>query len=157
MKATKLTILENGKRVWREDAFEGGVMSRAELVNEFNQLGFVHYDDPHYESWEMWLPEDMHEPCGNRNMLYVSIDFSLGVKGLRSSLNKDHIDGYKITTFTKETVIEITVCGVDSRAYRLGDMWQGIRQRWDELYHYDAYCKGKHKVEDLVWSKGINN
>ena len=156
MKTTNLTIPENGVRVWREDAFDDG-LSRVDLVKDFEELGFVHYRDSDCESWELWLPEDMWDSCGNTNMIYVDLDVSYKVFELRSRLNKDHIVDGKIISFNEEILIGVTIGGDDTKAFRIGDMWQAIRQQWEKLYHYDAYCKGKHEVESLVREWRIND
>ena len=154
MKATKLTYSSNGRKVWREDAFEGG-MSRADLIAELEKIGFVHYIDPYSpegnESWELYLPDSIKPSSDGMHFLWVSLDIALGVKfsgGGNPTVCK--VVDSKIMEFSSDTLIAVCMLEHNSRAYRLGDLWQGIRQQWELLCHYDAICKGEYKVKKLV-------
>ena len=52
--------------------------------------------------------------------------------------------------FSEDTLVGVHMLMHNSKAYMLKDLWQGLRQQWDKLCHYDQVCKGKHKVEKLV-------
>ena len=154
MKATNLTIPENGKKVWREDAFDGG-MSRADLIAELEELGFIHYIDPYSpegnESWELHLPKSIKPSNSDMSFLMISLDLAVGVKfsnGEKPTVGKV-VDG-KIMEFSEDTLIGVCMLQHNSKAYLLKDMWQGIRQQWERLCHYDACCRGEYKVEKLV-------
>jgi hypothetical protein len=152
MKATKLTIPENGKRIWREDAFEGGVMSRADLRADFKALGFKLQTGKDWgedlEEWELHLPKSIKPYNDEMSFLWVNLDLSLGVSYSDPTVGKV-VDG-KIMEFSSDTLVGVHLLQHNSKAYMLKDMWQGIRQQWEKLCHYDACCKGEHKVEKLV-------
>ena len=153
MKITNLTIPHNGKRIWREDAFDGGVISRADLVAELEECGFVHYREhgEDYESWDLHLPKSIKPSNSDMSFLSINLDIALEVKfsgGEKPTVGKV-VDG-KIMEFSEDTLIGVCMLQHNSKAYLLKDMWQGIRQQWERLCHYDACCRGEYKVENLV-------
>tara|TARA_B100001287_G_C22643640_1_gene511463 strand:+ start:79 stop:555 length:477 start_codon:yes stop_codon:yes gene_type:complete len=158
MKATKLTIPENGKKVWREDAFDG-VISRADLIAELEDCGFVHYVEvgEDYETWDLHLPKSIKPSNDDMSLLMISLDTAVGVKfsdGSSPTVGKV-VDG-KVMEFSEDTLIGVCMLQHNSKAYLLKDMWQGIRQQWERLCHYDACCRGEYKVEKLVKEWGID-
>ena len=155
MKATNLTIPENGKRIWREDAFEGGVISRDDLRKEFKALGFKLQTGKDWgedlEQWELYLPKSIKPKYDELGFLWINLDLSLEVShsgGGKPTVGKV-VDG-KIMEFSEDTLVGVHMLMHNSKAYMLKDLWQGLRQQWDKLCHYDQVCKGKHKVEKLV-------
>tara|TARA_Y100001970_G_scaffold121428_1_gene150641 strand:- start:115 stop:579 length:465 start_codon:yes stop_codon:yes gene_type:complete len=143
MRRTNLTRPENGKRIWREDAFDSGVISRADLESELSALGFDTHRDGTYTWYQIMLPEDQ---CAGRNMDAdaVWIDLDLRVDGDNVEARDENGN---ITEFTKETLVEVRFVGKgNSRAYHLEDLWEGVRTQWLRMIAYGNGESGYDKA-----------
>ena len=134
MKITNLTIPHNGKRIWREDAFDGG-MNRVDLDSELSALGFEVYSENHNTWYHLRLPKDQR---AGRNMdaYEVWIDLDL-IHQSADDQEEIQTTGDHITVFTPNTLVMVRFVGRGhSRAYRLGDLWEGMRTQWLRMIAY---------------------
>ena len=112
-----------------EGVFEDRGLSRESLVSELEACGFVQRGDTF--SFDLCIPEDKRV---RKTPYYLNVYF------------KDS----KSTYFFKKTAKVLLYFEGRETLYNLGDLWQGVRQEWERLVHYDDWVLGKYEVEDLA-------